>query len=54
MKDIFNNLWGYTAAGFVWIFDHWSGLAALTLFVLQAVYQVYRIKKAKQECSKED
>jgi len=49
------NLWGYLAGALVWCFDHWSGVAAFVLFVLQAVYQVYRIKKVKQECTaKED
>lgn len=34
----------------VWVVDHWSAIAAFVLFILQATYQIYRIKKAKQEC----
>lgn len=54
MKDLINNLWGYGAAWIVWIFDHWSGLAAFTLFAMQAVYQIYRIKGARRDSRRKD
>jgi len=49
-NELLNNIWGWLAGLFLWCFDHWSGMAAFALFVLQAIYQVYRIRQAKMEC----
>jgi hypothetical protein len=55
MNHTLQSIWAYTAGVLVWCFDHWSGFAAATLFILQAIYQVYRIKIIKRECeAKED
>lgn len=49
MKTYWNLYGGYIVGALVWLQDHWSGLAALILFVMQAVYMFYKIKKAKKE-----
>ena len=49
MNDLCTNTWGWISAGAVFVFDHWSGFAAFILFVLQLIYQVYRIRNAKKE-----
>jgi hypothetical protein len=51
MKNNFlSNLWGYGSSLVVFVFDHWSGFAAFVLFVMQGVYQFYRIKQARKDC----
>lgn len=49
MNDTTNQLWHWAAGAVVWCFDHWSGMAALVLFALQAVYQIYRIRLIKRQ-----
>ena len=53
MKDMFSDLWGYISIPCIFAFDHWSGIAAGVLFVLQVIFQVYRIKQVRKEESKE-
>ena len=54
MNDHLQTLWTYFAGIMVWCLDHWSGFAALTLFILQAVYQIYRIRIVKRLCEEEE
>jgi hypothetical protein len=54
MNNTLQSIWAYTGAVLVWCFDHWSGFAALTLFGLQAVYQIYRIRIIKRECEEKE
>jgi hypothetical protein len=50
MNEFNQNLWGWASGVFIFITDHWSGIAAFVLFALQAIYQVYRIRHARKEC----
>ena len=44
-----SDYWGWSAPIVVWIADHCSLLLAIALFVLQAIYQILRIKKVNKE-----
>lgn len=39
------DLWGWLAPIIVWCGDHYSAVFAVTLFVLQIIYQSIRIKR---------
>lgn len=54
MQELLQNIWGYMSGILVWVCDHSSVLMAGTLFVLQVIYQIYRIKKARKECNTDE
>ena len=41
--------WGWAMPFFVWAADHCSLFLAVVLFILQAIYQILRIKKVNKE-----
>jgi len=44
-----SDYWGWAAPIVVWVADHCSLFLAIALFVLQAIYQILRIKKVNKE-----
>lgn len=54
MDELIQNTWGWVSGGVIWAIDHSSALMALTLFVMQVIYQVYRIRKARKDCQIDD
>ena len=40
-----DDIWGWISPFIIWIGTHYSAIGGVTLFLLQVIYQVIRIKR---------